>query len=195
MFKENYRIFKNLKLRKLNPNQLEVVNHAEDVIEQWKHFEALIFESEIKVLNRKRRKREISQSCCSKIRITKTGNDPNFPENHEPIFDNIFNLQAESVNNFNFYLAPEKDGKTRTIKHCTPQKAWMVGLMETAHDSCEGSFYFPSDDLCIENLPSSGWGYAIETKTGKDWPITSLNIKVECFEELEGKQTYCRWSG
>ena len=189
MFKENYRIFKDLKLKKLKPNQLEVVNHAEDVIEQWKQFEALIFESELNVLKKKRKKREISQSCCSQVRITKSGQDTKFPISHEPYFGPIYNLQAESVNNFNFYSsAPDKDGKTRTIKHCKPQTAWMVGSKETAHDSCEGSIYFPSDESCLENLPSLGWNYAVETLAhGSDWPLTSLNIKVECVEEVEGK--------
>ena len=192
LLKENFRVFKDLKLRKLNSEQMEIVKYAEDVIEQWKNYEALIFESELELLKKKRRKREIKQPCCNQVKITKSGTDPNFPEEHNRYFDKIYSLQSEKIDNFNFYFV-KSDGETRTIKQCPKNKAWMVGIREeeTSPDICEGSFYFPSDEICIENLPTTGWKYTDKTeKSGKKWFDTSLNIKVECFDEIDGKNKY-----
>ena len=193
LLKENFRVFKDLKLRKLNSEQMEIVKYAEDVIEQWKNYEALIFESELELLKKKRRKREIKQSCCNQVKIRKSGTDPNFPEAHNSYFDKIYSLQSKKINNFNFYsVKSDGDGVPETIKQCPDRKAWVVGIKEdTTPGICDGSFFIPSDEICIENLPTTGWRYADKReKSGKKWPFTSLNIKVECFDEIEGKNDY-----
>lgn len=173
---------------------MEIVKYAEDVIEQWKNYEALIFESELELLKKKRRKREIKQPCCNQVKITKSGTDPNFPEGINRYFDKIYSLQSEKIKNFNFYAAKsDGDGETETIKQCPDRKAWVVGIKEeeTSPGICEGSLYLPSDETCIENLPTTGWKYADKTeKSGKKWPDTTLNIKVECFDEKDGKKYY-----
>ena len=185
MFKESHQVFTKLRLKKMNQFQKEVVDRAEELIDQWTNFETLVYEAESEIIEKKKRKkRETDKSCCKQLKVSRSGNDPNFPPEHLPYFDDIFTLQAEGANGFNFYRGKiQKDGKRNVLKHCLNQPAWVFTNKTTELEKCEGSFYFPSDTTCPETMADTGWHYANDIKGA--WPVTTLKIKVECYEEPE----------
>ena len=186
MFKESNQVFAKLRMKKMNNFQKEVIDRAEELIDQWTNFESLVYEAENDIIEKKKRKkRETDTTCCKQLKVSKSGTDPDFPEEHEQYFEDIFTLQAEGANGFNLYKGEtDRNGKSRIIRRCRDIKAWMFRTDEINED-CEGSFAIRSDQTCPENFPTTGWIYTTTETETTAWPTTSLNIKVECFEEPE----------
>ena len=194
MFKESHQIFAELRLKSTNDYQKKVTDRAEKVIEEWTNFETLLFETDILEEEKTnsedqlfgRKKRETDLSCCKQLKLSKSGTDPDFPEEHEPYFEDIFTLQPEGANGYNLYKGEaDREGKSRIIRRCADIKAWMIRTDENLDEDCEGSFAIRSDQTCPENFPTTGWIYTDTDTETTAWPTTSLNIKVECFEEPE----------
>ena len=186
MFKESNQVFAKLRMKKMNNFQKEVIDRAEELIDQWTNFESLVYEAENDIIEKKKRKkRETDTTCCKQLKVSNSGTDPDFPEEHEQYFEDIFTLQAEGANGFNLYKGEtDRNGKSRIIRRCRDIKAWMFRTDEINED-CEGSFAIRSDQTCPENFPTTGWIYTTTETETTAWPTTSLNIKVECFEEPE----------
>ena len=186
MFKESNQVFAKLRMKKMDNFQKEVIDRAEELIDQWTNFETLVYEAENDIIEKKKRKkRETDTTCCKQLKVSNSGTDPDFPEEHEQYFEDIFTLQAEGANGFNLYKGEtDRNGKSRIIRRCRDIKAWMFRTDEINED-CEGSFAIRSDQTCPENFPTTGWIYTTTETETTAWPTTSLNIKVECFEEPE----------
>ena len=186
MFKESNQVFAKLRMKKINNFQKEVIDRAEELIDQWTNFETLVYEAENEIIEKKKRKkRETDTTCCKQLKVSKSGTDPDFPDGHLEYFEDTFTLQADGANGFNFYSGEKLDAefKRHVLKHCLNQPAWVFSTTKIEIEECEGSFYFPSDTNCPETLPDADWHYANDVKGA--WPVTSLKIKVECYEEPE----------
>lgn len=195
IFTKSYRTFTELKVKKLNSDQLEIIDRAESIVDQWKNFEALLYEAELdNNINPKefaveaRNKRATDQTCCKQVKITKSGTDENFPISHESYFTDFYILQADGANDYNLYRLNGDTTDKSVIKHCLNQLAWVVGKDKDDLDVCKGSFYIPSDENCIENVPTTGWKHTDDPNT--PWLDTTLEIKIECYEEPEGMNLF-----
>ena len=71
---KGYRTFTELKLKKLDSNQLEIIERAESFVDHWKNFEALLYDAEFdnnnnpkEFASEARNKRATDQTCCKQV--------------------------------------------------------------------------------------------------------------------------------
>ena len=56
MFKESNQVFAKLRMKKMDNFQKEVIDRAEELIDQWTNFETLVYEAENDIIEKKKRK-------------------------------------------------------------------------------------------------------------------------------------------
>ena len=120
--------------------------------------------------------------CCKRVKL-RTDPENNVYQKYKKNFEITYLLTEDVLDGYPIYIS---DDNLYFVKHC--QNVWAfnstVDEKVVKNSECQGLFYFPSKEKCLEEAPVSNWQYTLKGGTeGDSWLDSSSDISVECYEE------------